>query len=120
MTFRSRACSLARAGNFGLGTPTQGQGVVMNDVYGKCGTQDTQCPTDAQCDATFLGSADDRTGNHEITLGGDAHCEADGVHFDGDGDYVSIPNFNYYNGAVSSSRVVHGGRVGRVAAPTSF
>jgi hypothetical protein len=29
---------------------------------------------------------------------GDAHVEADGVHFDGDDDYVSIPNFNYYGG----------------------
>ena len=34
-----------------------------------------------------------------ITLAGDAHVEADGVHFDGDGDFVSIPTFDYADGA---------------------
>ena len=32
-----------------------------------------------------------------MTLAGDAHVEADGVHFDGDGDYVSFPTFDYYD-----------------------
>jgi hypothetical protein len=47
----------------------------------------------------FIGEVTDRTGDHEVTLNGDAHAEADGVHFDGDGDFVSIPNFKYYDGA---------------------
>jgi hypothetical protein len=52
-----------------------------------------------QLDAMFIGTVSDRSGNHDITLGGDAHAEADGVHFDGDGDYIQIPNFKYYDGA---------------------
>ena len=44
-----------------------------------------------------MGEANDRSGNHPLTLAGDAHVEADGIHFDGDGDYVSIPTFDYYD-----------------------
>ena len=31
-------------------------------------------------DASFLGEANERTGDHQLTLAGDAHVEADGVH----------------------------------------
>lgn len=65
----------------------------------QCGEQSQCSDTQAQLDAMFIGEVSDRTGTHDITLAGDAHAEADGVHFDGDGDYIQIPNFKYYDGA---------------------
>lgn len=79
-------------GNIGLNQQNFGAGVSNQDVYSACGTQ-SACTAEPQLDATFLGEVSDRSGDHEINLNGDAHAEADGLHFDGDGDFVSIPNF---------------------------
>eukprot|EP01046_Picozoa_sp_COSAG06_P066359 COSAG06_NODE_16705_length_985_cov_2.428044_2_plen_240_part_01 len=78
-----------------------GSGVTIFDVFSDCGDGPTDCELnlthEPALDATFLGEADERTGNHEMTLTGDAHVEADGVHFDGDGDCVSFATFDYYD-----------------------
>ena len=78
-----------------------GSGVTIFDIFSDCGDGPTDCELnlthEPALDATFLGEADERTGDHEMTLAGDAHIEADGVHFDGDGDYVSFPTFDYYD-----------------------
>ena len=85
-------------GTMGLDQQNLGAGITNSDVYSACGTQ-SACTATPQLDATFLGEVSDRSGDHEINLNGDAHVEADGMHFDGDGDFVSIPNFKYYDGA---------------------
>ena len=38
----------------------------------------------------------DTAGGRTVTLVGDAYINSDGVHFDGVGDYASIPSFDYY------------------------
>lgn len=56
-----------------------GAGVTLNDVFSECGSQNA-CTIEPVLDASFLGEANERTGDHELTLAGDAHVEADGVH----------------------------------------
>ena len=61
-----------------------GSGVTIFDIFSDCGDGPTDCELnlthEPALDATFLGEADERTGDHEMTLAGDAHIEADGVH----------------------------------------
>ena len=80
-----------------------GPGVSVMDEWEECG-QTNPCTIEPQLDATFLvrshdiagiwvaffsrclryrcgqGTANERTGDHQLTLAGDAHVEADGVH----------------------------------------
>ena len=89
--------------NAGLGGGKFGQGgVTAHDRWSHCHAVEShtnKCETaQPQLDVTFLGEVVDRTLRHKIKLVGDAHAEQDGVHFDGDGDFVSIPNFDYYDG----------------------
>ena len=53
--------------------------MTLNDVFSECGSQNA-CTIEPVLDASFLGVANERTGDHELTLAGDAHVEADGVH----------------------------------------
>jgi len=51
---------------------------------------------DMELDVTFIGDKADRSGNnHTLTLKGHAQVDADGAHFDGDGDYITVDNFVY-------------------------
>jgi hypothetical protein len=61
-------------GNAGLDHENQGAGLTNEDTFSACGLQNA-CDSEPQLDVNFLGKVNDRSGDHKISLGGDAHCE---------------------------------------------
>jgi hypothetical protein len=54
------------------------------------------CGTTDELDILFIGDYHDRSPNaHTVTLGGRAAVDADGAHFDNQGDFITIENFDY-------------------------
>jgi hypothetical protein len=54
------------------------------------------CGTTDELDILFIGDYHDRSPNaHTVTLGGAAAVDVDGAHFDSQGDYITVENFEY-------------------------
>merc|ERR1711871_444559 len=54
------------------------------------------CGTSDELDILFIGDYHDRSPSaHSVTLGGAAAVDVDGAHFDNQGDYITVENFEY-------------------------
>lgn len=58
-----------------------------------------QVELDTSLVATQGGLLDVSGNDRHLVAHGNAHIEVDGAHFDGEGDFLSVPNFSYADGA---------------------